>query len=850
MNFIKYQLLITLFSITIASAQVDLSYYLPDSVSYNQSIPKPASIIGHQVGEWHVTHDKLVYYMKALAAASERITLIETGKTYEHRPQLLLTISHPENQNTIESIRKEHKLLTNPEQSESLDISKMPAVVWMGYSVHGNEPSGSNAAILTAYYLAAAEGAAIEAKLRDVIVVLDPSFNPDGLNRFATWANMHKSKKLVTDPNDREFNEAWPGGRTNHYWFDLNRDWLPAQLIESQNRVKWFHEWKPNIMTDHHEMGTNSTFFFQPGIPSRTHPLTPQLNQDLTAQIGAYHANFLDQAGSLYYTKESYDDFYYGKGSTFPDVQGAIGILFEQASSRGHAQESENGILTFPFTIKNQFITSLSTYQAAYEMREELLNYQRNFYLNATKEADEAINKAWIVSDKDASKLHELGKLLQRHEVEVYQLKNNYQEFKKEHSLIIPTQQYQTKLIQAMFEKRTSFQDSLFYDVSAWTLPLAFNIDYKSLSGKAFNKNLIGDKFNPEAKPSGQIIGGKSQYAYLLKWDDYFAPKALFAIQQAGLDTKVATKSFTDNKNNDFEAGTILIPVKQQKISPEKVYQVLNQAIKNTNVQIYATSTGNMDGVNLGSRTFETLEQPSIMMLVGDGISPYDAGEIWHLADQRYAMPITKLETSNFGRADISRYNTILIPSARITALLKSNKYKIENWLKAGGRLIAFEQAVKSLADAKISQISFWKDSTKSSDFKLYEDYGNERGAKVIGGAIFETKLDLSHPINFGYHDSKLAVFKGNNLFMNLNDNAYASPVRYVDDPLMSGYISPQNLDVLKNKPAINIEGKGRGKIISFSENPNFRAFWYGTNRLMINAIFFGDIISSGTVNK
>ena len=258
-------------------------------------------------------------------------------------------------------------------------------MVYQGFSIHGNEPSGANAGLAYAYYLAAAQGNEIEETLSNVVILMDPSFNPDGLQRFAYWANTNKSINLVADNNEREYHEVWPGGRTNHYWFDMNRDWLPVQLPESRARIETFYKWLPNILTDHHEMGTNSTFFFQPGEPTRVHPLTPQINQELTAEIGTYHAKALDNIGSLYYSEEGYDDYYYGKGSTFPDVNGGIGILFEQASSRGHIQESENGLLTFPFTIRNQFTTALSTIEAAKNMRGKINDYQRQYFQDIKK---------------------------------------------------------------------------------------------------------------------------------------------------------------------------------------------------------------------------------------------------------------------------------------------------------------------------------------------------------------------------------------------------------------------------------------------------------------------------------
>ncbi|WMN11976.1 M14 family metallopeptidase [Marivirga salinae] len=827
-----------------ALAQKDLSYFLPDSLEYDSSIPTPESVIGHQVGEWHVTHDKLVYYMEALADASDRITIIETGKTYEDRPQLLLTITHPDNHADIDKIKEEHKQLTDPGLSSNLDITKMPSVIMMGFSIHGNEPSGSNASMLTAYYLAAAKGQDIEDKLKNVVVLLDPAFNPDGLNRFATWANMHKSEHLVTDPNDREFNEVWPGGRTNHYWFDMNRDWLPTQLVESRNRIAQFHAWKPNILTDHHEMGTNSTFFFQPGIPERTHPITPQKNQDLTGQIGQYHAEFLDRIGSLYYSKESFDDFYYGKGSTFPDVQGAIGILFEQASSRGHAQESVNGILKFPFTIKNQFTASLSTLQAGYEMRAELLGFQRDFYKNSVEMASEANEQAWVVSDHDASKLFRFAEMLDRHEIEIHKLARNTNGYDAANSYIIPTKQYQSRLIKAIFDVRTSFKDSLFYDVSAFNMGMAFNLDYKSLDKRTFNSSLLGEKFDPANRPEGNIKGGKSEYAYILEWQDFYAPKALYKIQKAGLRTKVNTKEIILKDGATLATGSILIPVKQQDQSPIQIYQTLEEAIKNSGVNIYSLESGNTNGINLGSPSFESINQPKIAMLVGDGISPYDAGEIWFLMDQHYEMPITKIDVNDFRRADLSRYNVLIMPNGWGYGSIGSQKNKLQEWTQAGGTIIAYKSAAKWLSDQKMTKVKFVESKPDTTGYEAYEDLGNNRGAQVIGGAIFEVELDLSYPLTYGLEKERMPIFRNSTLFMEKSKNQYANPLRYTQSPLLNGYISEENVEKLKGTSAVTVSRVGRGKVISFTDNTNFRAFWYGTNRLLMNAVFYGQTIS------
>jgi hypothetical protein len=817
-----------------AQNETNLKYYLPSDVTYNTKIPTPKSIIRHEVGAWHITHDKLVQYMYALAEASDRIHITETGQTFEDRPLLLLTITSPENHSNIEKIRAAHIEFT--ERDTANDVNR-PIVVYQGFSIHGNEPSGANAALLVAYYLAAAEGKAITELLQNTIILFDPSYNPDGLQRFAYWANTNKNINLNPDPNDREYSEVWPGGRTNHYWFDLNRDWLPVQLPESRARIANFHKWMPNILTDHHEMGTNSTFFFQPGIPSRTHPLTPKLNQELTKKVGIYHAKALDKIGSLYYTEESYDDFYYGKGSTFPDINGGIGILFEQASSRGHLQESDNGILTFPFTIRNQFTAALSTLEAAKNMRMELLEYQHNFFKNARTEGRKEGNAAFIFGDeKDAAKTFHLAEVLKRHNIKFHHLKTdtdiNGKHFKKDYAFVVPKNQNKTKLINAMFEKRTTFQDSLFYDISTWTFPLAFNLDYELTTTKIAGDEVVNLKHKVGA------VSPKSNYAYLFEWHEYYSPKLLNAILNKGLRAKVSMKRFSAN-GKPYDYGTIMVPVQNQNLSSQDLHSFLDKAAKESHISVDAVSTGLNEGIDLGSNNFRVIEKPHIALLVGDGMSSYDAGEIWHLLDTRYDIRVTKLDTKNIGRADLSRYNAMIMVNS-YSGLNDSNTKKLKDWIQNGGTLIAFRNTLKWLNKNKLLNLDF-KTSKLIAKNVSFEDRRNFRGAQSIGGAIFEARLDRSHPINFGYKNDKLALFRNTTLFVKPDKNSYNNPIQYTENPLLSGYISKRNLDSLAKSVPLKIGGLGRGKVVGFTDNTNFRAFWYGTNKLLMNAIFFRD---------
>ena len=818
-----------LFSMYSNAQDIDLSYYLP-AENYDSSIPTPKEIIAHEVGEWHITHDKLVEYMKALAASTDRISIETRGKTYEGRPLLLLTITSVENQKNIEQIRKQHIDATN---DASLSVDN-PIVVYQGFSIHGNEPSGSNAALAVAYYLAASKSTETLELLENTVILFDPSFNPDGLQRFAYWANTNRSKNINPDPNDREYSEIWPRGRTNHYQFDMNRDWLPVQLPESKARIATFHKWLPNILTDHHEMGSNSSFFFQPGIPSRTNPLTPQMNQDLTREIATYHAKALDKIGSMYYSEESFDDFYYGKGSTFPDINGSIGILFEQASSRGHAQETSNGILTFPFTIRNQATAAFSTLEAANKMRLKILKYQQDFYKESRNTG--AKNAIVFGDEKDAAKTFHLAEVLKRHQVKIHDIKSDFTQngknFKKGYSYVVPMNQKNHRLVKAMFDVRTTFKDSLFYDVSAWTFNHAFDVDY----AENVSLSRAGNEITNLEMKAGNV-SFKSDYGYLMPWNEFYAPKALHAILQKGLRAKVSMKNFK-NGGVSYEYGTIFIPVQNQKLDALELFIFLGDVAKESHININAVNTGLNDGIDLGSNNFRAITKPKVAMIVGDGVAGNDSGEIWHLFDQRFDMPITRLDTRNFNRINIAKYTHIVIPSS---GLEKAAITKLQTWVRNGGVLVGYKNTARWLASNKMINISFERAKRDSVKDVSFEDRSLRSGAQVIGGAIFEANLDRSHPINFGYKDDKLALFRNSTMFMKADKDSYNNPIQYTSKPLLSGYISKENAKVIPNTVPFKVNRFGRGRVIVFTDNTNFRAFWFGTNKLLMNTIFFGD---------
>lgn len=813
----------------------NLDYYFSElNFIADENIPTPHEILGFNVGEWHVSHDKLLSYMFELEKASDRVKLEKTGKTYEGRDLVVLIITSEKNHNNIDNIIKRRSKVYENEK----DLKNKKIVIYQGFSIHGNESSGSNASLLYAYYLASAKGDFINNILENSVIIIDPSMNPDGLQRFSGWVNSHRNMNLTSDSNDREYNEVWPGGRTNHYWFDLNRDWLPAQLPESQSRLKTFYKWMPNILTDHHEMGTNATYFFQPGVPSRTHPLTPEMNQILTKKISKYFAEDLDNIGSLYFSGERFDDFYYGKGSTFPDINGSIGILFEQASSRGHFQESENGILTFPFTIKNQLTTSISTIKAALDLKDEIIKYQNNFYDSSQKKNNHNDEYLIFGNEKDKYRTKKLAEILLRHQIDIYESEVDILDkdkiYKSGYSYLVPKNQKQINLINAMFESRTKFNDSIFYDVSAWTLPHAFNLDY--------NLNFI---YKKELEKIDEIDFSvdfnlePSNYAYLIEWHEYLTPKALNMLLEKNIRVKVATQQF-NVKGVKYDYGTLMIPVLGN--DAENLHKNMIKISDECKLTVNTVNTGLTLGPDLGSNSFKTINKKNIAILIGDGISAYDAGEIWHLLDTRYDIAISKIQLSTILKSNLSKYTTLIIPSSEIISneIIK----KITDWTKNGGTLITYKNSIDWLQSANIIDFNIIEQEISANDIS-YEDADNFYDAQKIGGAIFQTKLDLTHPINFGFTDEYMPIFRNSTIFLKPDNNKYKTPIKYTENPLLSGYISQNNLKTLKNTTPIKITGFGDGKIIYLTDNTNFRAFWYGTNKVLMNAIFFADIIET-----
>lgn len=870
---------------------------LPPGTDFDPAVPAPEAVFGFAPGERHVRPDQLVRYAELLAAASDRVTLEIQGETWEGRPQPLLVITSPANHRRLEEIRLAHLALGDPDRPAPGPeaLAAMPAVVLLAYSIHGNEASGANAAPAVAYWLAAARGPEVEALLARTVVLLDPSQNPDGLGRFATWANSHWSAQPVADRDHREHLEAWPGGRTNHYGFDLNRDWLLLQQPESRARVATLRRWRPNLIGDYHEMGGDRTYFFQPGVSSRQNPLIPEENQRLSARIAAYHAAAFDAAGRLYYTEEDFDDFYPGKGSTYPDLTGGVGVLFEEASARGRLLDTVHGPLTLRFAIENQLAASRSMLAAARDLRLDLLAYQARFVHDGLEAARRDPVAAWVFATPgDPARAFRLLEVLDRHGIEVFHLARAVEAgglaFAPEESWLVPVEQPQARLVRALFERVTSFADSTFYDVSAWTLPLAFGARVAEIGRADWQPALRGEPAGEPAFPRGRLPAAAAAptsptatpYAYLLSWRGAYAPRALYRLLAAGYRAAVATRPFaaeTDAGRRRFAAGTLVVPVSgaagaaaaaagDAVALADRVRAVAAEDA----VDVYAVAGGlTAEGIDLGSPKVVPLVTPKPLLVVGGEVSAGEAGEVWHLLDQRVGMPLPLVEIDRLAKVDLTPYTHVLMVDGDYAELAKPVAEALGRWVRRGGVVVASQRAAKwafehlltppaaaegeavkkgGAAEPAPARDEPAAGEAEPREHRPYADFEADRQAKRITGAIFTVDLDLTHPLAFGIDDPTLPVLRESIAPLTPSKNPYETVARYGAAPLLSGYASEANLKALAGGPALVATRLGKGTVVRFADDANFRAVWYGTQKLYLNALFFAAALEATEPDK
>jgi len=839
-----------------AAANADpIGYFQVDGISYDGSVPVPEDVLGFGVGDRPIRHDVMVEYLTELAEQSDRISVETIGYSHEQRPILFFTVTSPNNHNRIEDIRQQHLAQLNPESA----AGDGPAIIWLNYGVHGAESAGMDAAIPTLYHLAAARGSEIEETLANSVILITAVFNPDGHSRRVNHVETFGSAVPVTDPDNEQHN-LWTAARTNHYWFDLNRQWLLQTQPESQAWLEQWHRWKPQVSADFHEMQTAATFYFHPGEPLRRNPLIPERARELTEGIAQYHVRFLDSEARLYTSAEGFDNFYVGKGSTYPQVNGSLGILFEVGAARGGLIEADRGLVRHGENVRTHFRTGLTTIEGALAQRQAIADYQRQFFANSAEQAARDSNRAYVFSaEGDPERLNLFVDLMDRHDITVNALSRNVRvddrDYRAGDALVVRLDQPQYTMIRSLFDRVTEFDENIFYDVSGWTLPLAYDLDYAPL-GRAFAADLLGEVVTP--RPTGATPPQRSTYGYVLRWSDYYAPRSLYRLLDNEIRVRVATETVTipvTGGLRQFGPGSVFIPLVGQDVSNDRIYELVAEAAREDGVSAHAVTSGSTPGntPDLGdSRGFRSVDQPNVLVLFDDGLASYDAGEVWHQLDQRMHIPVTLRRKDEIGGLDWSRYTHLVIVGGGNTNLSENATERVRQWVREeGGVIIASRQAALMAQEVFLGvEPDEEEDETEevddeTPDRRNYTDLSLDDAEHIIGGALFEGDIDPSHPIGFGYSDRFIALHR--NMVETLEwpeEDPFAVVVQYAEEPLLSGYASERRREEIGGTPAVIAQRMGRGAVILFADNPNFRATYRGNERMFMNAIFFSRLIT------
>ncbi|MDH4107455.1 MAG: M14 family zinc carboxypeptidase [Gammaproteobacteria bacterium] len=838
----------------------DLRMY-PEDVSYDARIPTPEQFLGRPLGSAPVRHHELVSYISSIGALSDRLQVEVIGYSHERRPILFVVATSPANHARIDEIRRDHVALTEPELGQDV-LPGMPVVTWLNYGVHGAESSGMDAALPTIYYLAAAEGPQVDRLLEGSVILVTAVFNPDGHSNRIAWMDTFGSRKPNANPDHIEHDYDSQLARTNHYGFDLNRQWISVTQPEPCAWMRKWHEWRPNVTVDYHEMGSQETYYFAPGIASRTHPLIPDEGMRLVAEVVGPSEAFMDSQARLYFHGDRYDHFFLGKGAAFPLVNGGVGILHEASAARGIELETVNGIRTYRENILKHFRTSIANAEGALANRDDLLRFQKRFYDASADRARNHPVKAYVfAAPGDDARLHHFVELLNFHRIRVYELGRDITEggitYRGGEAMIVPLDQPQHVLIRALFETITEFQDTKFYDVSTWTLPLSFGMQYAPLAGRRIGSDLVGIAAGTAMPVAGPP--DEAPYAYAFEWTGYYAPRALYRILDAGLLARVALNPFVGETTRGplgFQRGSVVVGFDRQPVARERIHEIMRDIARGDGVVVHSLVSGRSAvgtaGPDIGGQFYRPLSKPVVLLVVGRDMDWYNAGEVWHLLDQRMSIDVTLRDRSRLGNADLGRYTHIVLAGGNYRSFPEREATRLREWVEQGGTIVGIRQGAHWVRDnvlegtseepgttADVSGHEGFADEAAETARYPYEEKELRDPIDVIGGAIFAGDLDNTHPLGFGYVTREIALHRNTTEVFKRPDNPYATVIAYATPPLLSGYASEQNQSEIEGSAALIAERKGSGSVILFADDPNFRAIWYGTNKLFLNALFF-----------
>tara|TARA_R110002050_G_scaffold267266_2_gene408888 strand:+ start:37388 stop:39856 length:2469 start_codon:yes stop_codon:yes gene_type:complete len=801
-----------------------------------QQIKSPSEFLGYELGTEFTRHHEVVAYYTYLAnKVADRVQLQSYGKTNERRPLLLAYVSSADNIQNLENIRTEHLKSTTGEGNSAI------AIVWLSYNVHGNESVSTEASMQTIYELLTNKSQLLE----NTVVIIDPCINPDGRDRYVNWYNENRNTPNNVDPNSKEHHEGWLNGRANHYMFDLNRDWAWLTQIESQQRLKVYNTWLPHVHVDFHEQGVNSPYYFAPAAEPY-HEVITNFQRDFQVTIGKNHAKYFDQNGWFYFTKEVFDLLYPSYGDTYPLYNGAIGMTYEQGGS-GRAGlgiiTSIGDTLTLKDRIAHHFTTGISTVEVAAGNSKKLNDEFKKFYTNKNFKY-----KSYVLKG-DTDKLAALTALLEQHEIDYgwstgatvkgFDYKSGKIKSSKNDntSLVVSTDQIKGTLVKVLFEPNAKLSDSLTYDITAWSLPYAYGLD-------AIASETIVPISNSSDKVTAIYGGGAidkttNAVAYLTDWNSMKDARFLAALLKQNIKVRYTQKPFTLD-GIKYERGSLIITKSDNKNKKDFVEKLRNIAQQH-NTPLNSTSTGFVDrGNDFGSGSVGMIKNSKIAVLSGEPTSTLRFGEIWHFFEQQLQFPVTVLHDSKLSATELEDYGILILPDGWYGSFLDSDKQKdLKEWVRNGGKLIAMGGAIKGLEGKDgfaIKSKETKKDSTEVLDLNTYEESERDGIKNLITGAIFQTKVDNTHPLAYGYDDSYFTLKLGSDSY----DYLKKGSVAYLENnpKPVAGFAGSEAQKQIAKTLVFGVEDYGRGQVIYMVDNPLFRGFWENGKLFFANALF------------
>ncbi len=812
-------------------------------------VKSPAEFLGYELGDRFTRHNDVVNYFKHVAESSSKVKLEEYGRTYENRPLLLAFIASDENINRLERIREDNLKRAGVMDG---DPTTNVSIVWLSYNVHGNEANSTEASMATIYELLTSEEA--QGWLENTIVIIDPCINPDGRDRYVNFYNQFGNIPFNPDPQSMEHFEPWPGGRQNHYLFDLNRDWAWQTQVESKERIKEYHKWMPHVHVDFHEQGYNSPYYFAPAAEPY-HELITGWQREFQETIGRNHAKYFDSNNWFYFTKQFFDLLYPSYGDTYPVYNGAIGMTYEQAGSgRGGLGilKQEGDTLTLLDRLTHHKTTGLSTVEITAQNSSKVVSEFKKFFDSPVK----GKYQSFILKSDNLDKMRHLKRWLDANGIEYGKgtsqkgLKGFHYGSGRERTfnigsndLVVNTNQPRGVLAKVLFEPETKLSDSMTYDITAWAVPYFYGMEGYATSTVIPTQIDDSDDFMPYPHD------GKDVYALLYKWNSLIDAQFLSEVLKAGIKVRFSTRPI-QIKGNRFGRGTLIISKRDNK-HIEYFEQTVN-GLANSKGRIgYPIYTGFMDGgPDIGSGDVRYLETPRIAMLAGEGTSVTNVGATWWFMEQELEYPVNMLQVSGLGRISLTDYDVLIMQEGSYYNLEDSGMKKISDWVNAGGKLILFQSAIRKFADSEYASISRYNSDSEKADMEAMDEEraeaakldrfenGRRNYAKnMVPGAIFRVSIDNSHPLAYGYKDTFYSLKTTSSRYGYL-DGQNVGVIKNASDHV-SGFAGQYVKEATPKSMVFGVENKGRGQIVYFTDNVLFRAFWHDGKLMVANALFF-----------